>query len=105
MVLTSVRRMVPSSVMSIISSSSRPTRRMAQVRLSVPQASVVGAIVRELTVELRPEALQSSGVSVADAHLGATVRVLAHDEIVVLTSAPGDVVRVAGDRPVRAIQV
>ncbi|HET6837355.1 MAG TPA: efflux RND transporter permease subunit, partial [Gemmatimonadales bacterium] len=32
----------------------------------VAQASVVGAIVRELTVELRPEALQSSGVSVAD---------------------------------------
>jgi hypothetical protein len=46
-----------------------------------------------------------AGVSVADAHLGATVRVLAHDEIVVLTSDPGDVVRVAGDRPVRAIQV
>src|ERR671915_196937 len=32
----------------------------------VAQASVVGAIVRELTVELRPEALQASGVSVAD---------------------------------------
>ena len=32
----------------------------------VAQASVVGGIVRELTVELRPEALQSAGISVAD---------------------------------------
>ena len=41
------------------------TRELRSVP-GVAQASVVGAIVRELTVELRPEALQSSGVSVAD---------------------------------------
>jgi hydrophobic/amphiphilic exporter-1 (mainly G- bacteria), HAE1 family len=41
------------------------TRELRAVA-GVAQASVVGGVVRELTVELRPEALQSSGVSVAD---------------------------------------
>jgi hypothetical protein len=37
-----------------------------------------------------------AGVSLADAHIGATVRGLPHDEVVVLTSDPHDVQRVAG---------
>ena len=45
------------------------------------------------------------GVSVADAHAGAVIRSLPHDEVVVLTSDPDDITRVAGGRPVRAVRV
>ena len=44
-------------------------------------------------------------VSVADAHVGAVIRSLPHDEVMVLTSDPGDITRVAGDRPVRPVRV
>jgi hypothetical protein len=37
--------------------------------------------------------------------VGAAIRSLAHDEVVVLTSDPADIPRVAGDRPVRAVRV
>jgi hypothetical protein len=47
----------------------------------------------------------STGVSVADVHLGAAVRALPHDEVVVLTSDPGDVERIAGERRVRTVRV
>jgi hypothetical protein len=46
-----------------------------------------------------------AGVSVADAHIGAAIRGLAHDEVVVLTSGPGDIRRVAGDRPTRTVHI
>jgi hypothetical protein len=36
---------------------------------------------------------------------GAVIRSLPHDEAVVLTSDPDDIVRVAGDRPVRPVRV
>jgi len=44
-------------------------------------------------------------VSVADAHVGAVIRSLPHGEVVVLTSDPEDIARVAGDRPVRPVRV
>lgn len=45
------------------------------------------------------------GVSVAHAHLGATIRALPHEEVMVVrTSDPGDAGRVAGDRAVRAVR-
>jgi hypothetical protein len=46
-----------------------------------------------------------AGVSVADAHIGAVVRSLAHDEVVVLTSDPGDITRAPVDRPARTVDV
>jgi hypothetical protein len=46
-----------------------------------------------------------SGVSVADAHVGAVVRQLAAREIVVLTSDPKDMTAVAAPRAIRAIRV
>ena len=45
------------------------------------------------------------GVSIADAHIGAAIRSLPHDEVVILTSDPGDITRIAGGRPVRTIRV
>jgi hypothetical protein len=44
-------------------------------------------------------------VSVAAAHVGAVIRSLPHDEIVVLTSDPDDIICVAGDRSVRPVRV
>lgn len=44
-------------------------------------------------------------ISVADAHVGAVIRSLPHDEVVVLTSDPDDITRAAGDRPVRTVRV
>lgn len=46
-----------------------------------------------------------AGMSVADAHIGAAIRSLAHDEVVVLTSDSRDIARVAGDQPVRTIRI
>jgi predicted nucleic acid-binding protein len=44
-------------------------------------------------------------VSVADAHIGATVRSAPNADVTVLTSDPGDVRRVAGDRPVTVVAI
>lgn len=68
--------------------------RVADHGLDTSTANVAAAIINSL-----------AGVSVADAHVGAAIRSLAHDEIVVLTSDPDDITRVAGDRPVRTVHV
>jgi hypothetical protein len=68
--------------------------RVADHVLDGSSANVAAAITDDL-----------SGVSVANAHLGAAIRSLTHDEVVVLTSDPADVRRVAGDRLVRTVHI
>jgi hypothetical protein len=68
--------------------------RVADQVLDTATANVAAAIADRL-----------AGVSVADAHLGAAIRSLPHEEVVVLTSDPGDIARVTGDRPVRTVRV
>ncbi len=68
--------------------------RIADHELDASTSNVAAAITSSL-----------AGVSVADAHIGAAVRALAHDEVVVLTSDPKGMARVAGNRPVRTIHV
>lgn len=46
-----------------------------------------------------------TGVSVADAHVGAVVRTLSADELVVLTSDPDDIVRVCAPQVITAIRI
>ncbi len=46
-----------------------------------------------------------TGVSVADAHLGAAMRAIDDGDVVVLTSDPGDMVRVAAPRRITAVRV
>lgn len=46
-----------------------------------------------------------TGVSVADAHLGAAVRTLAADDVVVLGSDPEDMVTVANPRAITAVRI
>lgn len=49
----------------------------------------------------------STGIvdSVADAHIGATTRGLATDDIVVLTSDPKDITAVCAPRPIRVVTI
>lgn len=49
--------------------------------------------------------VMETGVSVPDAHTGAAIRSLEAIDIVVLTSDPGDMRRVADPVPVRAIRI
>jgi hypothetical protein len=44
-------------------------------------------------------------VSVADAHVGAVVQSTQKADITVITSDPGDIRRVAGDRPVTVVAI
>lgn len=46
-----------------------------------------------------------TGVSVADAHVAATARTSTADEVVVLTSDPGDITRAAQPRKITAIRI
>jgi hypothetical protein len=68
--------------------------RLADHGLDTSTANVAAAIAEA-----------QAGVSVADAHVGAVLRSLAHHEVVVLTSDPSDIRRVAGSRTVRTVRV
>jgi predicted nucleic acid-binding protein len=48
---------------------------------------------------------EQARVSVADAHIGATLLSAPDADITVLTSDPGDIRRVAGDRPVTVVAI
>jgi hypothetical protein len=48
---------------------------------------------------------QRSAVSVADAHLGAAIQTASADQITVLTSDPGDMRLVAGDRDITVVAI
>jgi predicted nucleic acid-binding protein len=60
--------------------------RIADLPLDTAGASIAAAIRNQ------------SGVSVADAHLGAVIQAAQADQITVVTSDPGDMRLVAGDR-------
>jgi len=67
--------------------------RVVDDPLAGVSANVAAAIVDELAV------------SIADAHVGAAIRSLLHGEVVVLTSDPDDITRLAGDTPVRPVHI
>jgi hypothetical protein len=62
--------------------------RIADIPLDTANASTAAAIRNQ------------TGVSVADAHLGAVIQSAPADQITVVTSDPGDMRLVAGDRNV-----
>jgi predicted nucleic acid-binding protein len=72
---------------------------------AINRLRVVDHVLNTSTANAAATIISLAGVSVADAHVGATIRSLAHDEIVVLTSDPDDLARVAGDRPVRTVHL
>lgn len=69
--------------------------RIADVLLDGPSANVAAHIVADTVV------------SVADAHIGAVVRSLVRsgDDVLVLTSDPQDITRVAGSAGVRVVRI
>lgn len=69
-------------------------------RFRVADASLDGA-----AANLAATIVNRTGVSVADAHTGAVLRSLADDDIVVLTSDPRDMVRVAAPQLITAIRI
>ena len=67
--------------------------RVQDAPLDASSANVAAALVNR------------AGVSVADAHIGAVIRSLVGDEVVVLTSDPDDIVRVSTPRPITAVRI
>ncbi len=67
--------------------------RVQDAALDAASANVAAALVNQ------------TGVSVADAHVGAVIRSLTGDEVVVLTSDPDDMVRVSTPRPITAVRI
>lgn len=67
--------------------------RVQDAPLDAASANVAAALVNR------------TGVSVADAHIGAVIRGLTGDEVVVLTSDPAEMVRVSTPRPITAVRI
>jgi len=67
--------------------------RIADIPLDTAHASAAAAIRHR------------TGVSVADAHLGAVIRSAPASQVTVLTSDPGDMRLVAGDRDITVVAV
>lgn len=67
--------------------------RIADHALDTPAANIAADIGRR------------TGVTVADAHIGAVAGAVAAHDVVVLTSDPDDIVRVASPRAITAIRI
>ena len=67
--------------------------RIADVSLDTAAASTAAAIHEQ------------AQVSVADAHVGATVQSVPNAEVTVITSDPGDIRKVAEDHPVTVVTI
>ena len=57
------------------------------------------------TADVAAGIVNRTGVSVADAHIGAVAHSLAGDQVVVLTSDPDNMVRVSTPRPITAVRI
>ncbi|MBW3643334.1 MAG: hypothetical protein KY447_10515 [Actinobacteria bacterium] len=72
---------------------------------AVNRFRVLDAVLDRQAADTAAGILVRVGVSVADAHLGAVARASTADDVVVLTSDPGDVARAAAPRRVTAIRI
>lgn len=68
--------------------------RIADVPLDTASASTAAAIRR-----------RSTGISVADAHIGAVIQSASADQVTVVTSDPGDMRLVAGNRKITIVTI
>lgn len=66
---------------------------------------VVDALLDTATADVAAQIVGRTGVSVADAHVGATVGSLISDDVAVLTSDPEDMVRVSTPKPIVAVRI
>ena len=79
--------------------------RSAGSAAAVNRFRVVDAVLDATTANVGAQIVGRTGVSVADAHVGATVRKLIAEDVVVLTSDPEDMVRVSAPKTIVAIRI
>jgi hypothetical protein len=72
---------------------------------SVNRLGVIDEVLGPGQANVAAQIRSATGVSVADAHLGAVVQASNADRVTVLTSDPGDAAAVAGGRPVNIIRI
>jgi len=79
--------------------------RSAGSAAAINRFRAVDAVLDTTTANVGAEIVGRTGVSVADAHVGGTVRSLIAEDVVVLTSDPEDMVRVSAPKPIVAIRL
>lgn len=79
--------------------------RSAGNAVAINRFRVVDAVLYTTTANVGAQIVGSTGASVADAHVGATVRSRPTDDVVVLTSDPDDMVRVSVPKTIVAIRI
>lgn len=78
--------------------------RTSRGPVTLPRLGVIDVVLDTATANVAAEILERTGVSVADAHLGAVARGI-DGEIVILTSDPNDMRLVSQPKPVTAIRI
>jgi hypothetical protein len=79
--------------------------RSAGSAAAINRFRVVDAVLDTTTANVGAQIVAQTGVSVADAHVGGTVRSLVAEDVVVLTSDPEDMVRVSAPKPIVAVRI
>ncbi len=79
--------------------------RSAGSAAAINRFRVVDAVLDTTLANMGAEIVVRTGVSVADAHVGAVARSLIADDVVVLTSDPEDMVRVSAPKAVVAVRI
>jgi predicted nucleic acid-binding protein len=79
--------------------------RSARGAAAINRFRVVDAVLDSSIANAGAAIIRRTGVSVADAHVGAAAQSLIADDVVVLTSDPEDMVRVSAPTAVVAIRI
>lgn len=79
--------------------------RSAGSAAAINRFPVVDGVLDGAAANVGAEIVGRTGVSVADAHVGAVVQGLIADDVVVLTRDPEDMVRVSAPTTIRAIGI
>lgn len=79
--------------------------RSAGSAAAINRFRALDAVLGTTMANAGAEIVGRTGVSVADAHVGATARSLVGDDVIVLTSDPEDMVRVSAPKTIVAIRI
>ena len=79
--------------------------RSAGSAAAINRFRVVDALLDTATANVGAQIVGRTGVSVADAHVGAAAQSVIADDVVVLTSDPEDMVRVSAPKTIVAISI
>lgn len=79
--------------------------RSAGSAAAIDRFRVVDAVLDTTIANAGAEIVGRTGVSVADAHVGATVQSFVADDVVVITSDPEDMARVSSPKTIVAIRI